>query len=407
MRDSGTEQHDTVVIGAGQAGLAVGYHLARRGVPSVIVDANQRVGEPWRQRWDSLRLFTPARFSSLPGMRFPLPAHVYPTRDQMADYLEEYVRRFDLPVRTGVRVDRLGREADRFVLSCGGDRMEAANVVVATGAYRTPRVPTFAGALDPGITQLHSCQYQRPDQLPPGPVLVVGAANSGAELALEAARHGHRTWLSGRQVGQETPWRPGSVPDRVLTPVAWLVLSRLLTTATPMGRAVRRKFQHRGTPLVRVRLKDLDAAGVEQTPRVTGVHAGQPVLDGGRVLEVSTVLWCTGYRPDYSWIDLPVTDDDGFAVHRRGVVASVPGLYFVGQFFLHALTSSLIGGVGRDAGHVARHLALRPRAGAAGVPGTPEHGGVAGAVRAGDRRRARRGDTRSVDLVPGRRRARR
>jgi putative flavoprotein involved in K+ transport len=357
---SGAEQFEAVVIGGGQAGLAVGYHLARQGRRFVILDASQRIGDAWRERWDSLRLFTPARYDGLPGWSFPTPAWSFPTKDEMADYLEAYAARFDLPVRTGVHVDSLSKQGDRFVVAAGDRRFETQAVVVASGADRHPRIPAFAPDLDPGIVQLHSSQYRDPSQLQEGGVLVVGAANSGAEIALEVSRT-HRTWLSGRHPGQE-PVRPGSRGDRLATPVIWFAANHVLTLKTPLGRSVWRKFRaqdatHRGLPLARVRPKDLTAAGIQRTPRTVGVHAGLPVLEDGRVLEVANVIWCTGFVADFAWIDLPVFAPDGAPLHDRGVVSSQPGLYFVGLFFLHALASSLVGGVGRDAGHIARHIA--------------------------------------------------
>jgi putative flavoprotein involved in K+ transport len=361
---SGAEQFETVIIGGGQAGLSVGYHLAMRGRRFVILDANQRIGDTWRTRWDSLRLFTPARYDGLPGWPFPAPAWSFPTKDEVAGYLEGYAARFDLPVRTGVRVDRLSREGDRYVVTAGKNRLEADHVVVAAGAYQRPRIPTFAAELDPGMLQLHSSQYRDPSQLQEGGVLVVGAANSGAEIALEASRD-HRTWLSGRHPGQE-PYRPGSSRwDRLLIPVIWFMASHVLTVKTPMGRAVQQKLHigggrhSRGLPLARIRPKDLAAAGIQRVPRTTGTRGGRPVLDDGRDLEVTNVIWCTGSVPDFAWIDLPVLTEDGGPVHDRGIVGSQPGLYFVGLVFQYALASSLVGGVGRDAGHVAEHIASR------------------------------------------------
>jgi putative flavoprotein involved in K+ transport len=302
-RASGAQQYDTVIIGGGQAGLSVGYHLARQGRRFVILDANRRIGDAWRRRWDSLRLFTPARYNGLPGWPFPAPAWSFPTKDEMADYLEGYAARFDLPVRTGVRVERLSREGDRYVVAAGKHRLEADHVVVAAGAYQQPRIPEFAAELDPGVVQLHSSQYRDPSQLQEGGVLVVGAANSGAEIALEAAGD-HRTWLSGRHPGRE-PYRPGSSKlDRLLIPVIWSMASHVLTVRTPMGRAVQRKFHiaggrhSRGLPLARIRPKDLTAAGIERVPRTTGARGGRPVLDDGRDLEVANVIWCTGSVPD-------------------------------------------------------------------------------------------------------------
>jgi putative flavoprotein involved in K+ transport len=354
---AGSERFETVIIGGGQAGLSVGYHLAKRNVQFVILDANERIGDSWRKRWDSLRLFTPARYDGLPGLPFPAPAVSFPTKDEMADYLEAYAVRFDLPVRTGVKVDGLSREGNRYVLASGDRRVEADNVVVASGAYQRPRVPAFAPELDPGIVQLHSSEYRDPSQLQEGGVLVVGAANSGAEIALEVSRS-HRTWLSGRHPGQE-PFRPGDRWDRLLMPVIWLLASHVLTVKTPMGRMVRQKFRSRGLPLARVRPKDFTAAGIERVPRTAGARSGLPMLDDGRVLEVANVIWCTGFVPDFAWIDLPVFAEDGGLVHDRGVVGSEPGLYFVGLVFLYALASSLVGGVGRDAELIAKHIASR------------------------------------------------
>lgn len=353
---SKTDRFETIVIGGGQAGLATGYQLARRGLPFVILDAGERVGDSWRDRWDSLRLFTPARYDSLPGMPFPAPASTYPSKDEIADYLESYATSFDLPIRTGVKVDRLFEEGERFVVTAGDLRFEADNVVVATGAYHTPRVPAFASKLDSSILQMHSSRYRDPTQLREGGVLVVGAANSGAEIALDLSPH-HRTWLSGRDPGQE-PTRAGSLPDRLFVPIMWFVASRVVNVRNPIGRKVRDRFidPPRGIPLGRARRKDILSAGIERVPRTTDVRDGYPMLEDGRILDVSNVIWCTGFVPDYSWIDLPVVGENGYPSHNRGVVVSQPGLYFIGLLFLSTLSSALVGGVGRDAGHIAAHL---------------------------------------------------
>ena len=352
-----SDQHlGTVVIGGSQAGLAVGYHLMQRGLPFVILDENDRIGDAWRRRWDSLRLFTPGRYDGLPGMLFPGSPSSYPTKDETADYLETYVREFELPVRTGVNVDRLCKVGERFEAICGEHTLFAENVVVATGAYNNPRVPPFARELDESIVQLHSKKYRRPSQIQEGGVLVVGAGNSGAEIAIELAAH-HQTWLSGRDTGQE-PARAGSLPDRLFTPIIWLMATRL-TVNTRLGRKLRDHFLDppRGIPLGRVRRKDFAPAGIERVPRMSGVVNGRPALEDGRVLEVSNVIWCTGFTPDYDWIDLSLATRNRFPVHDRGIVASCPGLYFVGVPFLYSLSSALLGGVGRDARHIVEHIA--------------------------------------------------
>jgi len=354
-----THHVETLVIGGGQAGLATGYHLKRRRRPFLIIDAHPRVGDAWRTRWDSLRLFTTARYSSLPGMPFPGPPWHYPTKDETADYLEAYAARFGLPIKNDVSVGGLRRRGPIFEASAGVETYTADNVVLATGMYRTPRIPDFAALLDRGILQVHSRDYRNPSQLRPGAVLVVGAANSGAEIALELS-DSHHTWLSGRDPGQE-PTRSGTLPDKVIMPLVWFAASRVLTVGNPLGRKARDHFLHppRGIPLARVRREDLADAGIERVPRVTGVHGGQPVLADSRTLEVRNVVWCTGFDMDLSWVDLPLTVRDGYPDNDRGVVSDQPGLYVMGLAFQRSLSSALIGGVGRDADDISAHITNR------------------------------------------------
>ena len=355
------ERIQTVIVGGGQAGLSVGYHLARRGLPFVILDANERIGDAWRIRWDSLRAFTPARSNGLPGMPFPGPRHSFPTKDEVADYLEAYAARFELPVRTGVRVDGLSKDDGRLVVAAGDLRFEAENVVVAMSSYQRPRVPPFANELDPGVVQMHSKDYRNPSQLVDGGVLVVGAHDSGAEIALDVAS-AHRTWLSGRDTGR-IPFRiDGTFGRRIGVPVVMFLFHRVLTVRTPIGRGVREKVHLHAGPVVRVKPKDIAAAGIERVPRVMGVRDGLPVLEDQRILEAANVIWCTGFRPDFSWIHLPVFgEDENEPLHDRGIVAGEPGLYFVGLFFLYAGSSSLLLGVGRDAERVVRAIESRAR----------------------------------------------
>jgi putative flavoprotein involved in K+ transport len=353
-----TTSVNTVVIGAGQAGLSVGYHLARRGVKFVILEGRGRVGDQWRERWDSLRLFTPARFDSLDGMPFPGDAYHFPTKDEMGDYLEAYAARFALPVQTGVRVDGLRREGGRFVVTAGARRWEADNVVVAMANFQRPRVPAFAAELDSSIVQIHSLDYRNPRQLRAGPVLIVGAGNSGSEIAMELGRT-HKVWMSGRDTG-ELPFRIEGRAGRMgLTRLILRgVFHRVLTVRTPMGRKLRPKVLHIGGPLIRVKSTDLAQLGVERVPRTAGAQGGHPVLADGRVLEAANIIWCTGFEPGFDWIDLPVLER-GEPVHRSGAVESAPGLFFVGLHFLHALSSVMVHGVGRDADRIAGLVAKR------------------------------------------------
>jgi putative flavoprotein involved in K+ transport len=356
------ERMETIIIGGGQAGLATGYELARQRRSFVIVDGSERVGDSWRTRWDSLRLFTPARYNGLPGWRFPAAPWSFPTKDEMADYLEGYAARFELPIRTGVRVERLSRQDGVFVVeAAGGRRLEADRVVVASGAHRIPRVPAFASELGANVVQLHSSEYQRPSQLKEGAVLVVGAGNSGAEISFELAGD-HRTWLSGGRPVPEIPVPHGSVRFRFLVRVIRFVGHHVLTVRTPLGRKVGPKIAASATPLIRLKSKHLAAAGIERVPRVVGVRDGLPLLEDGRVLDVANVIWCTGFRQDFSWIELPVLGENGEPLHERGIVRSEPGLYFVGLVFQYAASSDVLPGVGRDARRIAKHIAQAQRA---------------------------------------------
>lgn len=350
--DSAREHWPVVVVGGGQAGLATSYYLSRAAVRHIVLDGSLRIGDSWRLRWATLHLFTPARIDGLPALRFPARATDLPGKDQMADYLEGYVKRFKLPVRSGVRVTALEVSKDRFLLSTTAGETEADQVVVATGANQTPRIPEFARELDPGIKQLSAADYRDPSQLNPGGVLVVGAGNSGAEIALEAAPR-HRTWLAGRDTGIGSP--------RNFSRPMWWTGLRLLTRSTPPGRRMIASAGRYGAPLVRIRPADLSAAGVQRVARVSGTHDGRPRLDDGTVLDVANIVWCTGFGRDFRWIDLPAFDAGGEPLHWRGVVGSQPGLYFVGLPLLYSLASSLIGGVGRDARFIAKRVIERKR----------------------------------------------
>lgn len=348
--DSTPQYFDTVVIGGGQAGLAIGYYLAQQECEFTILDASERIGDTWRNRWESLRLFTQARFSSLPGMPFPAPDDYYPTKDEMADYLETYAARFDLPVRLGTEVDTLTRKGDRYALKADTQHFRADHVVVATGPFSHPSIPDFAEGLDSSITQLHSSDYRNPDQLPDGPVLVVGAGNSGAEIATELAAS-RDTLLSGRDVG--------SISLRLFNSrLFWLLTNTILTSDTIIGRKLIKEAQEYTDPLIRLASKDLRQAGVTRVPRVDGVRDGMPRLEDERVVDVAAVVWATGFRPDYSWIEVPelTFDADGYPIHDRGVVDGEPGLYFVGLSYQHTVLSATIGGVCTDARYIADHL---------------------------------------------------
>jgi putative flavoprotein involved in K+ transport len=353
-----TEQIDTVVIGGGQAGLAAGYCLSQQKRDFVILDAHGRAGDSWRKRWDSLRLFTPTSFNHLPGMPFPKSSERFPTKDEMADYLESYAAHFQLPMLFNTKVDELARDGDAYLIIAGTLRLKVNHVIVATGAHPTPRVPEFASQLDPAINQLHSIDYRNPSQLRDGAVLVVGAGNSGVEIALDLAPQ-HSVWLAGRDTGF-IPTKFGKFSYEFGV-VAFKALMRRLTVDTPPGRWIVRRAKEftGGHPVVGVTSENLLQAGIQRVPRVTGVSRGQPILEDGRVLDVTNVIWSTGFVRDYRWIKLPIFDAKGTPIHHRGVVQAEPGLYFVGLPYQSSLLSGLVAGASVDAKYIAKQIPLR------------------------------------------------
>jgi putative flavoprotein involved in K+ transport len=292
-------------------------------------------------------------------MPLPVPGDQSVTKDEMADYLEAYADRFDLPVRLGARVERDSKTEDGFVITTmGGERFEADSIVVAIGSHSQPHIPKLASHLDPRIVQMHSAEYRNPSQLGHGGVLVVGAGNSGADIAMEVVRT-HPTWLAGRSTGSMPfdidKWFARHIATRVVT----FLGRHVLTLRTPIGRKMREKFEGRGAPLVRVKPSWLLGAGVERVGRVVAVEGGLPVVDDRGALPVANVIWSTGLGNDMSFLDVPAFDADGRLVHVRGVSTTVPGLFFVGLPFQYSISSDTIPGMPRDVRYVVRALARR------------------------------------------------
>ncbi|MFH8249401.1 flavin-containing monooxygenase [Microbacterium sp. B2969] len=348
---------DTIVIGAGAAGLGAAKRLRDRGIDVVILDDRPRVGDTWRERYRSLKLFTPRGLAELPGLRLGIGRYDFPTGAQFADYLERYAERFALPVRGSTRVTALTRAGTGFRLeTAAGETFAAQRVIVATGEHRVPVTPDLAARLDPGIRQLHSLEYAGPEDLAPGPVLVVGAGNSGTDIALEAAAAGHAVTLAGRH--------PGQIPVDIDTPIGNLLSGvfirrlRRTTVDSAKGRAIRDMMRGHGINLVRNKLKDLDRAGIARTSRIVDVvPTGRPVTAEGVVLEPATIVWCTGSVPDLSWIRIDdAFDETGAPDQYRGLARKVPGLAFLGMPFQYSMASSTLMGMGADAEYLADRL---------------------------------------------------
>lgn len=343
---------DVVVIGAGQAGLALGHHLARRGSSFAILEAGPEVGHSWRARWDSLRLFSPAQYDSLPGLAFPAPPDTHPGKDDVADYLAAYAAHFALPVMVDTPVLRVHREGDGgFMVTTPKGTLRAAQVVVATGPFQLPRVPEAATRLDAQVTQLHSAEYRNPGQLPAGGhVLVVGAANSGLQIAAELA--------SSRTVTVAVGSQPTELPQRVARQDLFFWLSKAGFFTLPAHSRVARRLRSRGDIVIGTRSSALRRRGIGFRPRLTGLAGRTARFADGSALDVDAVLWATGYRTDYSWLHVPGVVVDGEVRHQRGVT-EVPGLYFIGLPWQTCRGSALLGFVGKDAAELDEVMAAR------------------------------------------------
>jgi len=356
------EHIDTLVIGAGAAGLAMGYRLQRAGRDFLIVDGAERIGDCWRERYDSLRLFSRPKYSSLPGMRIGTK-HV-PSRDEMADYLESYTQKTHLPVRCGVKVTSVMTDGDGFQVTTTDGVIGADNVVVATGAHRRAVLPAIAEQVSSGIRQLHSLDYRNPSQFAPGGVLVVGAANSGTDIALDAAAAGHPTYLAGRHPGQ-TPIDIDGVRGTIMVPFLMFAFRNVLTLKTPMGRKAYAESRGHGLMLIRNKLADLQAAGITRLGRIEEIRDGRPVTVDGTIPPINTIVWCTGSTPDHRFLEVPAFGTNGEVLQERGV-SPVPGLYFLGLDFMYAMASGTIQGFDRDARHLLKHL--RPASARVALP---------------------------------------
>ena len=355
LRAQQAADYEVVVIGAGQAGLTMGYHLAQQGRRFVVLERSDSVASAWRERWESLTLFTPRRYSALPGLPFPGDPDGYPTRDEVIEYLERYAKTFELPIEFNSNVRRLAREDGRFVLEVDGRTITVDQVVVATGPFQTPFIPKLAEDLATDVWQAHSTGYQRPSDVPEGTVLVVGGGNTGFQIAKELSST-QKVILS---VGTRQKPLPQRVAGRDL--FWWLTKTGLIhkTVDSRLGQ----RLKDRDTLIGSSPRKLKRRYGVELKPRAIAASGRTVRFEDGGEVEVDAVIWATGYRPDYSWIDLPIFDENGRLRHRRGVT-DVPGLYFLGITWQWTRGSALIGWVKDDAGFIAQEIAAyRERAG--------------------------------------------
>ena len=357
------DAYPVVIVGAGQAGLATGYFLRKHGLEFTILARDEQIGDTWRNRWDSLRLFTPAFFNALPGMDFPADDPEYlPQKDEVADYLASYAEQFDLPVRLGTEVTRIRSKNGAYRLRTSRGTVGARAVVLATGAYHHPKAPKFADELPDRVFSCHSSAYENPAQLRAGDVMVVGAGNSGTQIATEIAEakpDSATVWLAGPDTGRLPRRLLGLDIYRYLAPTVFQ-----LRRDSFLGRRLYEKMRTGGDPVFKTEHRKMKNAGVERVDRITSLEDGVLVDEKGGRYETDNVIWCTGFRPEFSWIDPIEIGPDAYPRHERGVAEGSHGLYFVGLRWLSTGSSSLIGGVGRDAKYVAKtireHLRREP-----------------------------------------------
>ena len=345
-----SESLDTVIVGGGQAALALGFFLKQQGREFTILEAASETAAAWRRRWDSLTLFTPARHDSLPGRPFPGDPGRCPTRDEVVEYLTDYARDFDLPVELDNRVTRVSLRDGRWCVEVGERVIAASNVVVATGPFQTPRLPLGLSAqLPPRVQQLHSTEYQRPAEIRGETVLVVGGGNTGYQIAEELA--------ADREVHLAIGSRQLPMPTHLLGRDVFSVLERLgamrKTVDSPLGR----RMKERET-LVGYGPKAARRRGIAMHGRAASVSGDAVGFTDGSMVRPDAVIWATGFHRDHRFVDAPVFDDQGNVVQRRGVTPAA-GLYFLGLPWMHTRGSALLGWVRHDAAHIAEHIAAR------------------------------------------------
>jgi putative flavoprotein involved in K+ transport len=348
MPASTPDRYEVIVVGGGQAGLALGYYLAQQGRRFIILDAAAEPAATWRDRWDSLRLFTPVRYDSLPGMAFPGDPDSYPGRDEVAEYLTEYVRKFDLPVELDSRVRSVSKAGDGYLVELDDRSLQADQVVIATGPFQDPIVPALSEGLDADLVQMHSTAYRSPQDLPAGPVLVVGGGNTGFQIAAELA--------DLQEVHLAVGSRQTPLPQRIFGRDLFRYLEATGLMAKTVDSRIGQRMQYRETLIGSSPRALRRKHGVQLHPRATEASGRKVSFEDGTSLDTGSVIWATGFRLDYSWIDAPVLDEDHRPIHRRGVT-EVPGLYFLGLPWQHTRGSALLGWVQQDAEYLAQQIA--------------------------------------------------
>lgn len=341
--------YDTVVIGAGQAGLSIGYYLKQSDQKFVLIDKGNEVGESWKLRYDSLVLFTPRLYSSLPGMILDGDEQGFPTKDEMVNYLEKYVATYDIPIHFNNEVVEITKVNDDFLIKTTNDEYQAKNIVIATGPFQTPMIPTCSNNISSQIKQLHSSQYKNPNQLAAGNVLVVGGGNSGAQIAVELSKE-KDTYLS---ISKKLKYLPLSIGTKS---IFWW-FDKLGILKANHTSVFGKLLQQSGDPIFGFELKKaIKNKEVKMKRRVIGGEQNQVIFEDSSTLEVSNIIWATGFQTNFPWLKIDgVLNTEGKVIHQRGVI-NVNGLYFIGLPWQYRRGSALLQGVGYDAEYIVKHI---------------------------------------------------
>ncbi|MGG1397615.1 NAD(P)/FAD-dependent oxidoreductase [Bacillus salipaludis] len=342
-------EYDVVIIGAGQAGLSMGYFLKQSGISFLILDNQSRAGDVWRNRYDSLVLFTPRLYSSLPGLPLGGDPSGFPTKDEIADYLEQYAQTFDLPIRFNIDIQKIRKENNIFAISTNKLTIKTKRIVIATGPFHTPRIPPFAKVFSNELTQLHSSEYKDQSQLQEGPVLVVGGGNSGAQIAVELSEN-NETYLS---VSQKIRFMPLKFAGKS---IFWW-FDKLGILRADRHSFIGKKIQSQGDPVFGYELKEkIKNRSVIVKSRTKSIHKNEIQFEDHTSIMVNNIIWATGFTPNYRWIEIPnLLNPNGEVNHKRGVT-EIDGLFFLGLPWQHRRGSALLLGVGEDAEYLYKYI---------------------------------------------------
>jgi putative flavoprotein involved in K+ transport len=336
--------YDFIVIGAAQAGLSIAYELQKRNYRFLILDKEEEIGASWLNRWDSLRLFTPTEFNHLEGLPFPAPVGHYPSKFEVANYFKAYVMTFQFPIQLNTLVTKIEKTTPKsFLVHTQKEILQTRNVVVATGPFHVPYTPRFSKYICKDIFQLHSNYYQHPSQLQDGPVMVVGAGDSGFQILDEVSKN------QNRKVYYSGDTKVGTLPQEFLGKTLWWWFTKTGFLSIHKNSWLGKLISEGRQPVIGTHVKEILArTNVTSVGRCLDAEDHFIETEEKELTDVKNIVWATGYRPNFKWIKGLELDKDNYPKHKRGI-SSMKGLYFIGLPWLHTRGSATLGGIKKDA----------------------------------------------------------